>query len=171
MATGQDAITGKPVTVDDKESALTMRQTDSNWTLSSILLATAGASLVLMGFYFLLLRPALLPEDIRFMAWSDAQLQGVRPRLEVWLSHVFQVMGGFVVATGVLTITLATTAYRAHQRGAFIGALIGGAASIGLMAAVNFAINSDFKWLLLGMALLWAISLAVFWHEDNRMAA
>ena len=123
-----------------------------------------------MGFYFLLLRPPLLPEDIRFMALSDAQLDAVRPELEEWLSHVFQVMGGFVVATGALTITLATTAYLAHQRGAGVGALIGGVASIGLMSAVNFAIDSDFKWVLLGMALLWALSLVVFWLEKTRKA-
>ena len=148
-----------------------MRQTDKNWTLSAILLAVAGTTLVLMGLYFVLLRPALLPEDIRFMALSDAQLASVRPQLEALLSHVFQVLGGYVLATGVLTITLAATAYRAHHRGAGIGALIGGAASIGLMAVVNFAIDSDFKWVLLGIALIWALSLAVFWLEEDRKAA
>ena len=148
-----------------------MHQSDKSWTLSAILLATAGASLVLMGVYFLWLRPPLLPEDIRFMALSDADLQAVRPNLEAWLSHVFQVMGGFVAATGVLTITLAATSFRAHRRGAGIGALVAGIASIGLMAGVNFAIDSDFKWLQLGMALIWPISLAVFWLEENRKAA
>ena len=39
------------------------------------------------------------------------------------------------------------------------------------MAVVNFAIDSDFKWVLLGMALIWALSLAVFWLEKNRKAA
>ena len=145
-----------------------MRQTDKKWTLSAILLAVAGTTLVLMGLCFVLLRPALLPEDIRFMALSDAQLASVRPQLEAWLGHVFQVLGGYILATGVLTITLAATAYRAHHRGAEIGALMGGAASIGLMAMVNFAINSDFKWVLLGMALIWAFSLAVYWLEEIR---
>jgi drug/metabolite transporter (DMT)-like permease len=84
---------------------------------------------------------------------------------------VFEVLDGYVLATGVLTITLAATAYRAHHRGTGIGALIGGAASIGLMTVVNFAIDSDFKWVLLGMALICAISLAVFWLEENRKAA
>ena len=148
-----------------------MGQTDKNWTLSAILLATAGASLVLMGLYFLVLRPPLLPEDIRFMALSDGQFQAAQPRLEAWLSPVFQVMGGYILATGVLTIALATTAYRAHHRGAGVGAFIGGLASIGVMAAVNFAIDSDFKWLLLGLALLWAVSLAMFWLEEIRKAA
>ena len=147
---------------------MTMRQTDKSWRLSAILLAGVGTCLILVGLYFLLFRPALLPEDIRFMALSDAQLALVRPKLEAWLSHVFQVMGGYVLATGVFAITLAATAYRAHRRGAGIGALIGGAASIGLMAVVNFAINSDFKWVLMTIALLWASSLVAFWREENQ---
>ena len=100
------------------------------------------------------------------MALPAAQFDLVKPALESWLSHVFQVMGGYVFATGVLTITLAATAFRAHHWGAAAGAFIGGAASIGWMTYVNFEINSDFKWVLLGMALLWACSLAQFWFEE-----
>ena len=85
-----------------------------------------------------------------------------------WLTHVFIVLGGYAVATGVLTVTLAATSFRAHGRGAAIGATIGGAASIGLMAAVNFAIGSDFKWVLLGIALLWLCSLGLFWLETRN---
>jgi len=137
------------------------------WTLSSIVLIMAGVTLIGVGLYFILLRPPLLPEDVRYMALPAAQLDILRPRLELWLTHVFRVMGGYVLATGVLAVTLAATAFRAHQKGAAIGALIGGAASIGWMAAVNFMIDSDFKWVLLGMALLWACSLALFWFERN----
>jgi hypothetical protein len=36
------------------------------------------------------------------------------------------------------------------------------------MAAVNFAIDSDFKWVLLGIALLWAFCLGLFWLEIRR---
>jgi hypothetical protein len=52
--------------------------------------------------------------------------------------------------------------------GAGLGALIGGAASIGLMATTNFIIRSDFKWTLLGMAALWAASLVAFALERTR---
>ena len=140
------------------------------WTLSSILLAAAGATLVIAGLYFILVRPPLLPEDVRYMALPTAQLDAVKLPLESWLAHVFVVMGGYVLATGVLTIALAATSFRAHHWGAAVGALIGGAASIGLMAVVNFVINSDFKWVLLGMALLWACSLALFWLEKSQRA-
>lgn len=138
-----------------------------SWTPSSVVLIMAGVCLVGVGLYFIFLRPPLLPEDIRYMALPTAQLDILRPRLEPWLTHVFRVMGGYVLATGVLAVTLAATAFRAYQISAEMGALIGGAASIGWMAAVNFMIDSDFKWVLLGMALLWACSLVLFWLETR----
>jgi hypothetical protein len=137
-----------------------------SWTPSSIVLAMSGVTLMGTGLYFLFLRPPLLPEDIRYMAVPAAQFDALlRPKLELWLTHVFRVMGGYVLATGVLMVTLAVTAFRDHQKGAAIGCLIGGAASIGWMAVVNFMIDSDFKWVLLAMALLWATSLVLFWSE------
>jgi hypothetical protein len=144
-----------------------MKQESGSWTLSSIVLAAAGIAVTGIGFYFIFLRPLLLPEDLRYMALSAAQLDVVRPRLAEWLTHVFIVLGGYAVATGVLTVSLAATSFRAYSRGAAIGATIGGTASIGLMAGVNFAIGSDFKWVLLGIAALWMCSLGLFWLETR----
>jgi hypothetical protein len=142
----------------------------SSWSPSSIVLVIAGVTLIGTGIYFLFLRPPLLPEDIRYMALPPAHLDVLRPRLELWLTHVFQVMGGYVFATGVLMVTLAVTSLRQHSTPAAIGALIGGAASIGWMAVVNFLIDSNFKWVLLAMALLSAASLVLFWVEKpDRM--
>ena len=135
------------------------------------MLALAGITLIGAGLYFLFLRPPLLPEDVRYMGLSAAELGPIRPRLEAWLTQVFRVMGGYVLATGVLTVTLAATAFRTHHWSAGIGALIAGAASIGWMAVVNFIIDSDFKWSLLAMALLWAASLALFCFEQQRRTA
>jgi hypothetical protein len=142
----------------------------SSWTPSSIALVMAGVTLIGTGVYFLFLRPPLLPEDIRYMALPPAQLDILRPRLELWLTHVFRVMGGYVLATGVLVVTLAVTSFRRHSPTAAIGALIGGVVSIGWMTAVNFLIDSDFKWVLLAMALLWAVSLVLFWVEKPDRA-
>ncbi len=33
------------------------------------------------------------------------------------------------------------------------------------MAAVNFMIHSDFKWVLLGIALVWGVSIVMFVRE------
>jgi len=118
-----------------------------------------------------LARPALLPEDIRYMHLTPAELQSVGPRLASWLTHVFRFMGGYVSATGVLALTLALTAFRQRQIWAVAGVVVAGAASIGWMAAVNFMIDSDFKWVLLGFALTWAASIATFAVEARRSAA
>ena len=48
---------------------------------------------------------------------------------------------------------------------------MGGAVSIGWMAVVNFMIDSDFKWSLVAMALVWAISMVLFWAEKRRQAS
>jgi hypothetical protein len=121
-----------------------------------------------MGFYFMLLRPTLLPEDLRYMDISSAQLSSAVPRLAEWLNRVFSVLGGYVFASGVLIITLAATSFRTHQWTAAVGALIAGAVSIGWMVVINFAIDSDFKWVLLAIALLWVCSLGLFWFERGR---
>lgn len=134
--------------------------------LSSILLAGSGILLIGVGIYFLVLRPPLLPEDIRYMGLTPAELQSIGPRLASWLTQVFRVMGGYVTATGVLALTLALTSFRNHRAVAAAGAGLAGGLSIGLMAVVNFMIHSDFKWVLLGMALVWAASIAMFIRES-----
>jgi hypothetical protein len=139
-----------------------MRSTGNSWTFSSILLLLFGVALVLMGLYFVLLRPPLLPEDLRYIGASQAQIETVAPRLTLWLTQVFRVMGGFISAAGVLTIFLAATSFRAYQRAAEAAIFISGLVSIGWMTAINFMIDSDFKWALFGIALLWVSSLALF---------
>jgi hypothetical protein len=140
------------------------------WPPSTLLLVVATIMLMGTGGYFIFVRPPLLPEDVRYMGLSAAQLDAVRAPLASWLTHVFQVMGGYVLATGVLGFTLALTSFREHRSGAAIGALIGGIASIGWMTFVNFQINSDFKWVLLCMALIWAASLILFVIEGRAPA-
>ena len=148
-----------------------MRGKETRWPASAILLALSGILLMGVGFYFLFLRPSLLPEDIRYMQLTPTELRSVGPRLASWLTHVFRVMGGYVAATGVLALTLAVTAFRERHPWAAVGVIVAGVASIGWMAAVNFTINSDFKWMLLGFALTWAASIAAFALEAWRSAA
>lgn len=141
----------------------------TSWPLSSVFLAAFGAALLVMGLYFMLVRPTLLPEDLRYMGISLAQLNAAAPRLAAWLNRVFSVLGGYALASGVLIITLAATSFRTHQWTAAIGALIAGAVSIGWMVVINFVIDSDFKWTLLAIALLWVCSLGLFWFERARV--
>lgn len=132
--------------------------------LSATLLGVCGVVLVGIGLYFIFVRPAFLPEDARYIGAALSDIQAVAPNIAQWLSRVFLVLGGYIVATGILTVYLATSPFRNRARGAGMAAALAGAASIGLMAAVNVIIDSDFKWPLIGVAALWAIALALFWR-------
>lgn len=125
-------------------------------------LALFGVILIGMGFYFVVLRPPLLPEDPRYIGTPLAQIRAGVPGLENWLQKVFWVMGGYITATGVLLVYLAATAFRRRERGAFGVALLAGASSMGLMAGVNFIIASDFRWVLSGFAAVWLLSLILY---------
>ncbi len=128
-------------------------------------LAAGGVLLIGLGFYFLFLRPPLLPEDLRFIGTSASAAQGALPGLSAWLRRVFWVMGGYILTTGVLTTYLALTAFRsrAHWVGGIVA--IAGLTSIGWMAIVNFLLGSDFRWLLLAFALPWILALGLHWSE------
>tara|TARA_R110002020_G_scaffold25225_5_gene82108 strand:- start:1730 stop:2206 length:477 start_codon:yes stop_codon:yes gene_type:complete len=141
--------------------------TKGPWNASAILLALAGLLVSGIGIYFLAFRPALLPEDIRFIGLSPTEVAQLGPRLAPWLSNVFHMLGGFALAAGVATIALAATSYRERSPAAVLAASLGGTVSIVLMAIVNFDINSDFKWLLAGFALVWASSLVAFAFEGS----
>jgi hypothetical protein len=97
-----------------------MKHENGSGTWSWIVLAAAGIAVMGIGSYFIFLRPPLLPEDLRFLALPASQLDVIRPRLELWLAHVFIVLGGYAVATGVLTIALAATSFRAHRLAKFL---------------------------------------------------
>ena len=124
------------------------------------MLAGCGVWLIALGLYFALVRPPLLPEDPRFMGTTLAQIRADVPGLETWLKQVFTVMGGFMAGAGVLTVFLATTTMRLRLRGTSWAMALSGALTVGLMSATNFALHSDFRWLLLIPALAWVTGLA-----------
>lgn len=148
-----------------------MKPAVNPWTTSSATLALAGIIIAGIGLYFIALRPPLLPEDVRYMNLSADELEAIAPRLAMWLTQVFRVLGGYALATGVLMIALALTAFRARHPVAVAGALVGGASSIGLMSVVNFMIGSDFKWALFACALVWALSLVSYGFESYTSTA
>ena len=125
------------------------------------MLAGCGIWLIALGLYFALLRPPLLAEDPRFMGTTLAQIRADVPGLENWLKRVFTVMGGFMAGAGVLTVFLAATAMRIRLKGICWALALAGALTVGLMSATNFALQSDFRRLLLVPALVWLAGLAV----------
>ena len=132
-----------------------------NHPISTWMLAACGVWLVGLGLYFIVLRPPLLPEDSRFMGTTVAHVRAQLPGLEDWLKKVFTVMGGFMAGAGVLTVFVATTAMRTRLKWTSWAIALSGALTVGLMSATNFALHSDFRWVLLVPALVWLAGLAV----------
>ena len=128
--------------------------------------AACGIWMLGLGVYFLFLRPALLPEDPRFMGSSIENLLATAPGLLRWLDHVFNVMGGFMVATGALTLLVACRYLASRAPGTFAAMALAGGASVMLMSATNFMLQSDFRWLLLVPAVLWIVGLICYLREQ-----
>jgi hypothetical protein len=116
-----------------------------------------------LGIYFIFLRPALLPEDPRFMGTSVEALRVAAPGLERWLGKVFAVMGRFMAGAGVLVVHVARTAMPLRLRGTGGALSLAGVLTVALMSATNFSLQSDFRWLLLVPALLWLAGLVGYW--------
>ncbi len=136
-------------------------------SMSRKLFVVCGLWLIALGAYFLFLRPALLPEDPRFMSSSIETIRSVTPGLERWLNLVFNVMGGFMVAAGAMTVLVARRLLATRERGTLLALAVAGAASVALMSATNFRLNSDFRWLLLVPALLWLAGLLLYLRETS----
>ena len=138
--------------------------------LSGKVFLVCGLWLIALGLYFLFLRPALLPEDPAFMGSSLEAIQTAIPGLERWLGHVFNVMGGFMIAVGAVTMFLAWRCLSRREPGTFATLLVAGAASVALMSATNFLLHSNFRWLLLLPALLWLAGLLCYLRENAAPA-
>jgi hypothetical protein len=115
------------------------------------ILTLSGAALIGMGGYFVA-RPALLPEDARFMGTTPSALLEAAPGLSRWLKRVFWVMGGYIASTGVLVVYVANTGLRSGGGGALAVLTVAWTVSMGWMAVVNVLIDSDFKYPLVALA-------------------
>jgi len=116
---------------------------------------------IAVGAYLALLRPPLLPEDVRALGVDPRSLP---PSLLPWLSLVFATWGAFITAFGVLLFGVAN-ALRTGR-----ATLLRRACALALMIAFgrflwsNLALRSDFLWfiaLLFLLALVAAVMLVV----------
>ncbi len=142
-----------------------MTSATSRLQLSGKIFILCGIWLVALGAYFLFLRPALLPEDPRYIGSSLDAIRLAVPGLERWLNHVFNVMGGFMVATGVMTTLAACHLPARREFTTFTALIVAGAVSVGLMSATNFFLNSNFRWLLVLPVVLWLAGLLCYLRE------
>ena len=96
------------------------------------------------------------------MGTTSTQIQASLPGIENWLDKVFTVMGGFMTGAGVLTVFLATIVMPLRLKGTSWVIALSGVSTVTLMSGTNFALNSDFKMLLLVPALIWLASLGLY---------
>ena len=129
--------------------------------ISVLIFIACGIWMVLLGFYFMFLRPSLLPEDLRYMGISLGEIRSATPGLERWLHRVFTVMGGFMTGVGLLTILVAMKVSDVGEKWSWIILASVGLFTVGTMSLTNFLLNTDFKWLLLVPSLLWIIGLVL----------
>jgi len=127
-----------------------------------ILFLVCGVWMIGLGLYFAFLRPTLLPEDLRYMGAGLREIQSAAPGIDRWLRHVFAVVGGFMAGAGMLTIFLVKNLSRARNKWTLAVVALAGFSTVGTMSVTNFQLDSDFKWLLLIPALLWAAGLALY---------
>lgn len=121
------------------------------------LMCSCGAWLLGLGAFFVFLRPPLLPEDLRYIGVTLEALRAAAPALEGWLAKVFVVMGGFMAGAGALTVYVALSQRKTGRFGTVSVLAFTGLVTVGLMSAVNFALGSDYRWLLVAPMLAWTI--------------
>lgn len=136
---------------------------------SAWILLSCGLWLVVLGLYFMLIRPAFLPEDVHFFGEPLARIQAAIPELEHWLKLVFVVLGGFATGAGVSSTYLAVVVLPHRPRGASWVIAVVGLSTVALMSAVNFELHSDFRWVLLIPTVLWGAGLVAYVLEGTRL--
>lgn len=135
---------------------------------SGYLLGLFALTLIGVGIFFLFFRPYLLPEDIRYMGLTEIVEHNFRDFISPWLKLVFKVLGGYIVSSGILFLFLARKFFQEFDIWAWLAALVSGAFSIGIMTLINFKIQSDFRWWILLLSLVWFSSIVLNLIEKQQ---
>jgi hypothetical protein len=135
------------------------------------LIASCGIWHIGLGLYFIFVRPALLPEDLRYMAVDVQVLHVAAPRLNDWLAKVFTVMGGFIAGAGVLITFIGWKVMPLRIRGMTTELALAGASTLVLMSVVNFGLHSDFRWLLALPPIVWFAALGLYVRASSAMSS
>ena len=131
------------------------------------ILAAIGTAAILMGLWFILLRPTvvLLPEDSRFTGLTTEQFKAAQPKLFEWAGFVFRSWGAFAIGLGVLIIGVAMNAYRHAERWAWLTLAIAGLLTFSIFFLVNVALGSDFRLVIAGLFAIYAFALWLPWRK------
>lgn len=132
---------------------------DRRDVLSGILLLALGLLTLVTAVFFLALRPAFLPEDIRYTGIDPATLP---PAFLEWLGIVFRTWGGFIAGFGVLLLGIGSFLLSGRARWLYWATAIGAVVAFGRFLFSNIVLGSDFLWfisVLFALAAATAISL------------
>ena len=132
---------------------------DRRDALSGILLLVLGLLTMGTAVFFLVLRPALLPEDIRHTGIDPGTLP---PAFLEWLGTVFRTWGGFIAGFGVLLLGIGDFLLSGRARCLYWATAIGAVVAFGRFLFSNILLDSDFLWFisaLFALAAATAISL------------
>ena len=123
--------------------------------ISWITIGVIGALVIVMGLFFLFIRPLviLLPEDQRYTALTSTQLRSYSPQLFSWIGMVFRSWGAFSIGLGLSITGIAGFAYRQGEAWAQWLLLLIGLITFGIFLTINIILGSDFK-LLIGVLLV-----------------
>lgn len=118
-------------------------------TLFALGLLTVGT-----GVYFMVLRPPLLPEDVRFTELADG---AANPSLLRWLSIVFRTWGGFMTSLGLCLLGQAGYFHTSRDLWLRVGTALGVLFGFSSFLVSNIELRSDFLWFI---ALVFIVALA-----------
>lgn len=126
--------------------------------ITAVLLVVVGIAIMAMGAYFAILRPAFVPEDLRFIGTDSAAFTAASG-VTSWLRYVFMVLGGYAFTSGWFTAHIGFTAIRSGRTMPALLITFAGLTSLGTMVTVNVVTRSDFRYLLVGVGALWALAV------------
>jgi len=130
-------------------------------------LGLLGVSTLGTGLYFLFVRPAMLPEDFRFVELDPEQLPA---RMSEWLGIVFRTWGGFMVGFGVVLIGVAAYLVTARKVLLRLAVAAGLVVAFGRFLVSNLALRSDyvvFVAILFGLAAITSAGLALWSGRES----
>ncbi len=107
--------------------------------------------------YFTILRPPLLPEDVRHTGVDPTALP---PAFLDWLGIVFATWGGFIAGFGIVLVGIGAFMLSTRTVWVYLGTAVGVLVAFGRFVVSNIILNSDFLWFIATMFVL-AVVVAV----------
>jgi len=124
---------------------------------AAVLSVLLGLLTIATGVYFAVLRPPMLPEDVRLTGLSPEFLPSA---FSQWLSIVFRTWGGFMVGFGVLLASTGMFLSNGNRLWLRAGTATAVVVAFGSFLASNVQLRSDFLWYI-GLLFAIAATLAV----------